>query len=1537
MEDHKKYKAGITVKEPWSAEISYEMLDMTLYAVENGGDGCSYTALVPNQGVTPGTDPTVWTKSSQAGQSIYDLAVKYGHFEGTEEEFEAQYQAALAAANSAASAASATDASIQAAESVRVSNETARETAEVLRSQAEGRRVDAENLRVSAESARALAEGGRASAESARVSAESERASAETARQTAEGIRDAGEQARVRDFAALETDMETAIRNVDAKAAEIEQDIVGYEANEAARVLAEAGRVSAESGRVSAESGRVSAESGRVSAESGRVSAETARATAESGRASAETGRVSAEQGRVNAESARVVAETARESQASTDHAAAVEATEAANTAAAAADAAREGIQEDLEQKANIDGYYENMGVGTAKNLEGRSVVTESFLARTTGGDADVSNGPAQMQGMKGESVKWNQLVQNGDFSDGTTGWSGCTVENGIATRTETNVIQKSAAYYPQIISGHKYLLLCDMKRAGETAMVFYFGGGGSGEYLHQPFGSAPQNSWVTNSAIWTSTYTGAAYVQVRGGAGDQIKNFHIHDLTAIFGSGNEPSTVEEFEAWLAATVGLQPYYAYDPGSVVNVKMTGLESIGRNLLDPATGKAVILGEYSDVYGNYYGITGTHGAITFTDAMGSTETITPDSDGKFLLETPGTLTVATPGDDCSVFLWWDGSKTDYSPYERNVANLDVTHIWGRKNGTGDRVRVWPTGVPGFNGLKDELKVEDGQTAAKRVVGEVDLGTLAWTYNDTYNAFISASPTPKPIAAYVGLCSRYPFVGSYFNRADKTAFYIFNDRVSIQDSAYSDAATFTTAMSGVLLYYELETPETYTDLVYQDSPYFPDGTPVALPVTYQEDNWGIERVLPVNEGAVLTAKPTLSVLYSIDAVETLDTHTKEIADLYDGLDELDAKKPEKNGSYPEMSVGSAKTLAGNSVSPAEYTFRKTGGGNKASGLAMVEKVKGKSVVWNQLIQNGNFVSTDVWEKQSGVEMTVSDNVATLTYDGSNYQRIFQYHSFVANHKYLVAIDIKSPASLLDTAVFSTIPGAIPTRINDNYANIWHKYSTVFTAAASGQYQILYASIQTLGTSGTAQVRNAQAFDLTLMFGAGNEPSTVAEFEALYPLPYYAYNAGTIVNNAAEAIESVGFNQLKLTGRTEYSGSGTPTTKYDFLTENMILKGFSSNGYFSSETVASYSVTENSVTVKTGVSGNSGSYGVGFPMRVLPDTDYYFFAIRESSPANIAATWIDGAGNIISYSSNSNNVEFHSPAIAAWCIVNFRPGAVDTQKSWSNICINLSDAARNGTYEPYKHNDLALNLPTLTGKLNGEGESVVIFPDGLRSAGTAYDELIVENGYAVGAVRRIGSVDLGTLGWTYDQYNVFHTNLPSDVKKIGSSSILPAWLLSSLYTAVKRNQFDFETVANLTMAMNSSQVLTYFKNSAYSNAATFKTAMSGVMLYYELATPELYVLDTPIYMAYQEDGGGTERRLPEDTASSVLAPFSCEMNYPIDAVSVINSLPHDYISTASMDAFLSALGTAMGGTWTKTWDATNQKWTFSFSSNS
>lgn len=154
-------KVAVTAEGNWKNNKSYEALTMVVNDAATGGDGCGYISLKSNIGVRPGTDPTVWQKAVEAGTSIYELCVKHGTFEGTEEEFVAAYNAAVQAAVDAAASAAAAERDIEAAERLRGQ-------AEQGRVEAEGQRVLAEQGRNEAEGQRVLAEQGRAEAEEGR-------------------------------------------------------------------------------------------------------------------------------------------------------------------------------------------------------------------------------------------------------------------------------------------------------------------------------------------------------------------------------------------------------------------------------------------------------------------------------------------------------------------------------------------------------------------------------------------------------------------------------------------------------------------------------------------------------------------------------------------------------------------------------------------------------------------------------------------------------------------------------------------------------------------------------------------------------------------------------------------------------------------------------------------------------------------------------------------------------------------------------------------------------------------------------------------------------------------------------------------------------------------------------------------------------------------------------------------------------------------------------------------------------------------------
>ena len=96
------------------------------------------------------------------------------------------------------------------------------------------------------------------------------------------------------------------------------------------------------------------------------------------------------------------------------------------------------------------------------------------------------------------------------------------------------------------------------------------------------------------------------------------------------------------------------------------------------------------------------------------------------------------------------------------------------------------------------------------------GIVDLGTLTWNVINTNVFYADVSGKATNNANII--CSNYTNAGvyeNYNNFADKTiASSASVYRIAIKDSAYTDAATFKTAMSGVYLVYQLATPTTST---------------------------------------------------------------------------------------------------------------------------------------------------------------------------------------------------------------------------------------------------------------------------------------------------------------------------------------------------------------------------------------------------------------------------------------------------------------------------------------------------------------------------------------------------------------------------------------------------------------------------------------------------------------------------------------------------------------------------------------------------
>ena len=110
-------------------------------------------------------------------------------------------------------------------------------------------------------------------------------------------------------------------------------------------------------------------------------------------------------------------------------------------------------------------------------------------------------------------------------------------------------------------------------------------------------------------------------------------------------------------------------------------------------------------------------------------------------------------------------------------------------------------------------------------------------------------------------------------------------------------------------------------------------------------------------------------------------------------------------------------------------------------------------------------------------------------------------------------------------------------------------------------------------------------------------------------------------------------------------------------------------------------------------------------------------------------------------------------------------------------------------------------------------------------------------------------MAAVDLGTLNWSYVN-SIFVANLPSDSYKYANT----VKALSDCYAfvgTIQNGTYDMQDKADCSFALYynanypSSRVV-YVKNTAYTDAATFKTAMDGRQIVYQLATPITITLD-------------------------------------------------------------------------------------------
>lgn len=540
---------------------------------------------------------------------------------------------------------------------------------------------------------------------------------------------------------------------------------------------------------------------------------------------------------------------------------------------------------------------------------------------------------------------------------------------------------------------------------------------------------------------------------------------------------------------------------------------------------------------------------------------------------------------------------------------------------------------------------------------------------------------------------------------------------------------------------------------------------------------------------------------------------------------------SNKVDKDDNAPKLTAGFAGNLVGRGeATDEEISFRPSGGETSIEdGTARIERLKGNTVVWNQMLDKTRYAL---------INCTISGN--TLTRSGDNWFDIRFINlsnytlttNFVDGHEYLLYVQcVTADTGSIKFGVMN-MSGVERTGMTKTFTGTGRIVLDVFTGAWTADSN--YGGPR-LGSSDpnitSITIDNITIYDLTQMFGEGNEPTTIKEFKARKPLGIdeYAYNEGELISTNAEELKSVGFNAwdeewevgaLVDDGSIDKSQSDRRTTSFIKVKENSAYR----------------------FTVPKQLGGRIALYD--------SDKQLLFYDYNGVTSNGIIATIVNTAYMRYTIPREYGTTYNH------------------------DICINLSHTGyRNGEYEPYK--EFRRRLPISEIK---DSESNQLFPNGLLSAGSVYDEIT-----ATKAIKRIGMVDMGTLKWgistTANSSKLRMQAHINDMAVVQSPSVVGNAICSKFETISANDTYS--TVQGI--AVEAYQRVSVYDPSNVDSAELFQSEMQGIMLYYELAEPIEVDLPEPLNLDYEVSDFGTE----EVISDVPTAPMKADIIYQFNAV--------------------------------------------------
>lgn len=488
-----------------------------------------------------------------------------------------------------------------------------------------------------------------------------------------------------------------------------------------------------------------------------------------------------------------------------------------------------------------------------------------------------------------------------------------------------------------------------------------------------------------------------------------------------------------------------------------------------------------------------------------------------------------------------------------------------------------------------------------------------------------------------------------------------------------------------------------------------------------------------------------------------------------------------------------------------------------------LMSVKKVGGRSIVFNQNFQPRKEIN-------NGITAT-ADSDGTITLNGTTTASYINFR------------DVTPEQNKIGKYAFKLLILNNPDNISMKFGFLNRSNST--PAITSGSSTVIYNQTQheislgkATGISGfvVGTVFNdvkikIQIFDLTQMFGSGNEPSTVEEFESMFPNGYYPYNEGELM--------SMSVNNVVEQGKNLFDCYGFSCIAILNVNDERKLNNSYGTTISTIEPTNKIVVTQSQAPESVIAHSNNGWFCVG--IKGMEQSKRYTFSFDFTTTKMLIQNpvlqiLVNGRFPEDAINISELNVKKRVSFTLEYTKVDDRQYIELRLSGMSGIFENfqLDEGSTATAYTPC-YTPISYTIPQAIQNLDGYG----------WSAGTARNYVDYENKKYYQCV---GSVDLGTLTWKNGKAVSFETRELNGRKLTKNYSVPPNFICPKYSTKTQDNLWGKTDVKGITADANVDGFV-YVNDTSYTDAATFKQAMQGVILYYELEKPIVTDISTLI----------------------------------------------------------------------------------------